>query len=282
MQHRKCSLYMWAFIFWSYLVLGNGKTVVEVHFTSKEEGWEVRGGNAYWMSMYLSILVPKCWAALSVWVEHQSTQHGREAACVECAGSGDRCAPSQLMGSVLQHWDPTEAEFSSWEGAKPFITFVRAQNTHRLSLIQWAVCWKCEFPVWEVGRLDHYGLSCRELKTKLWQDLSGSVSHAVTKISQRCPPNSSHLLSPSLGTIACSAACGWAHWHHLREQTPRAWKFSLSVLVHLLPLSLCAQCGDKGSVLWWCHLAFQRAGDCSTAQSGSTGVLQKIWHQTLF
>lgn len=50
-----------------------------------------------------------------------------------------------------------------------------------------------------------------------------------------------------------------------------------TALVHLLPLNLYAQCGDKGLVLWWCHPIFQRAGGNSVAQCGSSGVLQKIW-----
>lgn len=39
MQHRKCSLHMWAFIFCNYLVLGHQETVVHVH----QQGRRVEG-----------------------------------------------------------------------------------------------------------------------------------------------------------------------------------------------------------------------------------------------
>lgn len=57
---EKGSLCMWAFILCSYRVFWGQETAVHTHFTSKKEGWEVRGGNDFWMSMCLSILFPKC------------------------------------------------------------------------------------------------------------------------------------------------------------------------------------------------------------------------------
>lgn len=99
-------------------------------------------------------------------------------------------------------------------------------------------------------------------------------------MSQHCPPNFFTKLVHLLAQFSCSVNCGWAHRHHRMETIPkRTGFFSLSLsptaLAHLLPLSLCARCSDKSSVLCQCHLILHSAQDRSAVQRGCCGVVQK-------
>lgn len=131
MQHRECSLYRWAFIFCSYLLLGRSRNCSACPFY--QQGTRVGGERGKCLlDEHVSVNFGSKMLS-STECTSKTTQHpaGRGAACVGCAGSGDRYSPSQLVGSVLQDWHPTKTEFPSWESAKQFIISTRAQNTHR-------------------------------------------------------------------------------------------------------------------------------------------------------